>query len=655
MTTELDIIKRPHSKTEYTDRDLQDLMQCVDDPLFFIKNFVRIQHPIKGSQPFNTFPFQEEMIIAFHTHRFNVTLTARQMGKAGCLTTPVLTPAGFVALGDLKVGDTIFGQDGKPTNITFITETMTDHECYEIEFIHGEKIVADAEHLWVVNIPGYRKARTETVTTKRMLELVEYYRSSNSGQSISIDHCKPLFFEDSGVSVDPYLFGVFLGDGTIWDARIACHLDDYPHYCAQAKARGFTPTIFKPRALNGVIQNCGTFSFGREFRDELDLIFKRRKFVDDGTRKYIPRSMIFTSYEKRLALIQGLMDTDGTVEKNGVCRFYQSDKEFAEEFRLLLSTMGIKSTLRSKNTTHKDCWTVTFTSDLNVCLLPRKAARLANIKNHPKNKRIYIREIRPTASVPVRCLQVDNADHMFLWGETLIPTHNTTCAAAYLLWKAMFNPDTTILITANKMLQALEIMDRIRYAYENLPNHIRAGVTEYNKGSIAFDNGSRIVSRATTSDAGRGLSITLLYCDEFAFVQPRMQKEFWTSIQPTLSTGGACIITSTPKSDEDEFAQVYKAGMNNTDEFGNPRPGGLGSNDFFALTIPWDRHPERDEKWAETYRQQLGEARFRQEFECVTSATRVFLKHGMVGVQGEDISNEEMNIGALFRLLKMAA
>ena len=91
-------------------------------------------------------------------------------------------------------------------------------------------------------------------------------------------------------------------------------------------------------------------------------------------------------------------------------------------------------------------------------------------------------------------------------------TGKTTCSAGFLLWKAMFTPDTTILVVANKYLQALEIMDRIRYIYENVPNHIRAGVTEYNKGNISFDNGSRIVSRATSPDAGRGLSISLLYC-----------------------------------------------------------------------------------------------------------------------------------------------
>lgn len=193
----------------------------------------------------------------------------------------------------------------------------------------------------------------------------------------------------------------------------------------------------------------------------------------------------------------------------------------------------------------------------------------------------------------------------------------TTCAAAFLLWKAMFQPDTTILITANKLVQALEIMDRIRYAYENLPDHIRAGITEYNKGTVSFDNGSKIVSRATTSDAGRGLSITLLYLDEFAFVQPNKAQEFWTSIQPVLSTGGSCIITSTPKSDEDQFAQIWKGANDNTDEYGNPvSETGVGKNGFFPVMVPWHAHPERDESWAKPYREQLGEARFRQEFEC---------------------------------------
>ena len=194
----------------------------------------------------------------------------------------------------------------------------------------------------------------------------------------------------------------------------------------------------------------------------------------------------------------------------------------------------------------------------------------------------------------------------------------TTCAAGFLLWKAMFEPDTTILIAANKFNAALEIMDRIRFAYENLEqyNWLRSGVLEYNKGTISFDNGSRIISRATSKDAGRGLSISLLYLDEFAFVQPNKAEEFWSAIAPTLSTGGSCIITSTPNNDEDQFAKIWFAAVNNIDEHGNEIANGLGSNGYKPLRVTWDKNPERDDAWAHTQRRQLGEEKFQREYEC---------------------------------------
>lgn len=105
---------------------------------------------------------------------------------------------------------------------------------------------------------------------------------------------------------------------------------------------------------------------------------------------------------------------------------------------------------------------------------------------------------------------VNSPNHRYYSNGIL--SHNTTCAAGYLLWYAMFHPDQTILIAAHKYSGAQEIMQRIRYAYELCPDHIRSGVINYNKGSIEFDNGSRIVSTTTTSNTGRGMSISLLYC-----------------------------------------------------------------------------------------------------------------------------------------------
>ena len=206
--------------------------------------------------------------------------------------------------------------------------------------------------------------------------------------------------------------------------------------------------------------------------------------------------------------------------------------------------------------------------------------------------------------------------HNYRFSISLMPrqTGKSTSAAGYLLWYAMFVPDSTILIAAHKYTGAQEIMQRIRYAYELCPDHIRAGATNYNKGSIDFEKGSRLVSATTTETTGRGMSISLLYADEFAFVRPGIAKEFWTSISPTLSTGGKAIITSTPNSDEDQFALIWKGANKRIDEFGNETI--LGTNGFKSYQASWDQHPDRDAQWKAEEIGRIGEERFRREHGC---------------------------------------
>jgi hypothetical protein len=179
----------------------------------------------------------------------------------------------------------------------------------------------------------------------------------------------------------------------------------------------------------------------------------------------------------------------------------------------------------------------------------------------------------------------------------------------------MFKPDSQILIAAHKYQGASDIMSRVRYAYEMLPAWIKAGVTQYNRNSIEFDNGSKIMATTTTENTGRGMSLSLIYCDEFAFVQPpEKAKEFWTSLSPTLSTGGKCLITSTPNSDEDQFALIWKEACKRYDDYGNDTI--VGTNGFYAMKAHWSEHPDRDEKWAEAEKMRIGEERFRREHEC---------------------------------------
>ena len=209
-----------------------------------------------------------------------------------------------------------------------------------------------------------------------------------------------------------------------------------------------------------------------------------------------------------------------------------------------------------------------------------------------------------------------NTYHNYRFSISLMPRQSgkSTSAAGYLLWYAMFVPDSTILIAAHKYTGAQEIMQRVRYAYENCPDYIKAGATTYNKGNLDFENGSRIVSATTTENTGRGMSITLLYLDEFAFVRPSIAREFWTAITPTLSTGGKAIITSTPNSDEDQFAFIWKGANKTEDEFGNTTE--LGVNGFKSYRASWDEQPGRDQKWADEMTAQLGEDRFRREIGC---------------------------------------
>ncbi len=151
-----------------------------------------------------------------------------------------------------------------------------------------------------------------------------------------------------------------------------------------------------------------------------------------------------------------------------------------------------------------------------------------------------------------------------------------------------------------------------------------------------FENGSRIVSATTTETTGRGMALSLLYCDEFAFVRPTIAKEFWTAISPTLATGGKAIITSTPNSDEDQFALLWKGALKCEDEFGNPTK--VGQNGFKAYRSYWKEHPDRDAAWGESMRAQLGEDRFRREIDCefIINDETLIAPAKLIDLQGQE-------------------
>lgn len=183
-------------------------------------------------------------------------------------------------------------------------------------------------------------------------------------------------------------------------------------------------------------------------------------------------------------------------------------------------------------------------------------------------------------------------------------TGKTTTMAAIILHFAIFNPDFNIAILANKAATAREILSRIQLAYENLPWFLQQGVVEWNKGNIELENGSKIFASSTSASAVRGMSINLVYLDEFAFVPHTVQEEFFASVYPTISSGktSRVLITSTPN------------GMNMFYKLWHDAEKGF--NDYRTVSVNWWDVPGRDEKWKEETIRNTSEKQFAVEFEC---------------------------------------
>jgi hypothetical protein len=171
----------------------------------------------------------------------------------------------------------------------------------------------------------------------------------------------------------------------------------------------------------------------------------------------------------------------------------------------------------------------------------------------------------------------------------------------YILWYAIFNPEKTIAILANKGATAREMLARITLALENLPFFLQPGCKSLNKGNITFGNNTKIIASATTGSSIRGLSVNLLYLDEFAFVENAA--EFYTSTYPVVSAGKdtKVIITSTANGVGNIYHRLYEGAVN-------------GTNGFKAFRVDWFDVPGRDEDWKAMTIANTSELQFEQEF-----------------------------------------
>ena len=174
---------------------------------------------------------------------------------------------------------------------------------------------------------------------------------------------------------------------------------------------------------------------------------------------------------------------------------------------------------------------------------------------------------------------------------------------AYMLHYILFNDQKNVAILANKGATARELLGRLQMAYEKLPMFLQQGVSEWNKGSVFLENGSRILASSTSSSAIRGYSFNLIFLDEFAFIQQNMAEEFFNSVYPTISSGqtSKVIIVSTPNG----MNHFYKMWTDAVEKRSN----------YHAFAINWWDVPGRDEEWKKQTIENTSEEQFRQEFE----------------------------------------
>jgi len=329
-------------------------------------------------------------------------VAGRLEGKALAIDTPIPSPCGWRLMGDLRVGDEVFDEKGRPTPVVAATEIMMNRPCAEVVFSDGQAIVADLDHRWLTTSKSERRQeRPGTVRTTR--EIADSIRAGEEWNH-QVQLAEPAQYPRQPLPVDPYVLGVWLGDGTSSKAEITVgHGDE--QILDEIKAAGYASLSSEFEAM-GLLRN-----------------------------KHVPEMYHRSSIEQRLALLQGLMDSDGHVDDYGRCEFVNTSERLADSVVELAAGLGLRPTKRKKRVTlygieQKPAFQVKFAPTVAVFRLRRKAARIRAGRHHMFRAIVAVRPCEPR---PVRCIEVGNPAGLFLAGQGFIPTHNSSLGRLGLL------------------------------------------------------------------------------------------------------------------------------------------------------------------------------------------------------------------------------
>lgn len=376
----------------------------------------------------------DQLTNGLHPGQMIVVAARPAIGKALALDTPLPTPGGWTTMGEVRPGDLLIGADGKPTQVVAATEVMHDRPCFEVEFSDGTVIVADAEHQWLTDTraaTGHDERPHARMRTTE--EIAASLRRAVTAERLdhTVANARPLDLPDRDLPIPPYTLGAWLGDR-----------DTDDHGTADTRLGKL-----------GVLGD-----------------------------KHIPADYLRASEEQRRALLAGLLDTDGSISAAGTVRLAGTNRRLAEDARELILSLGYQVSGPAGSTSHA----ITFTPFDKVFRLSDANARVHTDARPGTTYRTII-DVRPVASVPVRCVEVDNADRMYLAGRTWIPTHNSTLGLDFARSAAIKHGMTTVIFSLE--------MSRNEITMRLLSAEARVALHHMRSGSMTDDDWTRLARR----------------------------------------------------------------------------------------------------------------------------------------------------------------